>query len=86
MCFPFYEHFCSLGYLLSFLRELRCFLSPVVRTSYMFLDMEKGGQFIPAFHDVMLYLAYRTGQSVDLIVIGNLVFTPSRDLVFPPIT
>ena len=30
------------------------------------------------------YLAYRTGQSVDLTVIGNLVFTPSRDLVFPP--
>ena len=29
------------------------------------------------------YLAYRTGQSVDLTVIGNLVFTPSRDLVFP---
>ena len=29
------------------------------------------------------YLAYRTGQSADLTVIGNLVFTPSRDLVFP---
>ena len=29
------------------------------------------------------YLAYRTGQSLDLTVIGNLVFTPSRDLVFP---
>ena len=30
------------------------------------------------------YLAYRTRQSADLTVIGNLVFTPSRDLVFPP--
>ena len=29
-----------------------------------------------------VYLAYRTGQSVDLTVIGNLVFAPSRDLVF----
>ena len=32
----------------------------------------------------LLYLAYRTGESADLTVIGNLVFTPSRDLVFPP--
>ena len=29
------------------------------------------------------YLAYRTGQSADLTVIGNPVFTLSRDLVFP---
>ena len=29
------------------------------------------------------YLAYRTGQSVDLTVIGNHVFTLSRDLSFP---
>ena len=29
------------------------------------------------------YLAYRTGPSVDLTVIGNPVFTLSRDLSFP---
>ena len=34
-------------------------------------------------HVIVSYLAYQTGQSADLTVIGNLVFTPSRDLVFP---
>ena len=32
------------------------------------------------------YLAYRTGQSADLTVIGNLVFTPTRDPCLAHIT
>ena len=39
--------------------------------------------YIGTFGYYLIILAYRTGQSVDLTVIGNPVFTLSRDLPFP---
>ena len=40
-------------------------------------------QLFRIFRSVFCYLAYRNGQSVDLTVIRNPVFTLSRDLSFP---
>ena len=46
----------------------------------MYMALSFGTLFFNLFN---YCLAYRTGQSMDLTVIGNPVFTLLRDLVFP---
>ena len=51
----------------------------VVRTKYRHLDIRDLVYPITIIELILLYLACRTGQSVVLTVIGNSVFTVSRD-------
>ena len=47
----------------------------IIRSGGIKISVNVSGQ-------IHIYLAYRTGQSADLTVIGNPVFILSRDLVF----
>ena len=58
-----------------------CLLQLLVIGGILWMSQPESGGFI--HHCDFPYLAYRTGQSVDLTVIGNPVFTLSRDLSFP---
>ena len=60
-----------------------CIFAEMVTKRPLFHGDSEIDQLFRIFRSVFCYLAYRTGQSVDLTVIRNPVFTLSRDLSFP---